>query len=151
MVSTSDEPAGENCESGGLVISYGNDTNNNGVLDEDEITGVEYVCDGNSGEDGNTVLFSTTEEIAGSNCENGGVAISYGVDQNANGTLDADEVETTEYICNGSTGSDGDAGSTGGNGSNALISTVDLEEGSSECPNGGTLVSYGTDSNGNDH
>ena len=49
-------------------------------------------------------MISTSEEPAGDNCENGGVAISYGVDDNSDGVLDADEVDNTEYICDGADG-----------------------------------------------
>ena len=30
LISTADEPAGDNCENGGTAISYGNDTNGDG-------------------------------------------------------------------------------------------------------------------------
>ncbi|HML94771.1 MAG TPA: pentapeptide repeat-containing protein [Thermodesulfobacteriota bacterium] len=39
-----DEPPGENCEFGGTKIETGLDLNENGVLDEDEITDTTYAC-----------------------------------------------------------------------------------------------------------
>ena len=54
-----------------------------------------------------------TEE-AGDNCENGGIKIETGLDTNANGELDEDEVDDslTKYLCNGN---DGEGGSGTGN------------------------------------
>ena len=43
LISTADEPAGDNCENGGTAISYGNDTNGDGTLDADEVDAVEYI------------------------------------------------------------------------------------------------------------
>ena len=38
----------ENCAVGGLRIDHGIDANGSGTLDNDEITGTEYVCNGGS-------------------------------------------------------------------------------------------------------
>jgi len=46
VLSTSSEPAGANCASGGVRIDYGSDKNANGKLDADEISGTSYVCNG---------------------------------------------------------------------------------------------------------
>ncbi|MCL4244766.1 MAG: hypothetical protein KJ002_06505 [Candidatus Dadabacteria bacterium] len=47
-----EEPPGENCEFGGTKIETGLDLNDNGVLDEDEVTDTTYACDEESGGDG---------------------------------------------------------------------------------------------------
>ncbi len=54
LVNTSDEPAGANCENGGIKIEVGLDANSNGTLDTDEVDAsqTQYICDGNDGEDG---------------------------------------------------------------------------------------------------
>ena len=44
LIKTSPEPAGTNCQFGGERIDTGADTNNNGVLDPNEITNTTYVC-----------------------------------------------------------------------------------------------------------
>ena len=44
-------------------------------------------------------LLLTASEPKGSNCPNGGTAISYGLDLNGNGTLDANEINQTKYAC----------------------------------------------------
>ena len=49
-------------------------------------------------------------------CTYGGVKIDMGIDDDMNGTLDASEVDKTEYVCNGDPGTAGDKGTTGDNG-----------------------------------
>ena len=46
LIKTIDEPAGENCENGGLKIEVGIDSNINGVLDNDEIdlNQTQFIC-----------------------------------------------------------------------------------------------------------
>lgn len=46
LVTTTDEPAGANCTSGGLRVDSGPDTDGSGSLDAGEVTATEYVCDG---------------------------------------------------------------------------------------------------------
>lgn len=62
--------------------------------------------DGDDGTDGLTALIST-EESSDSNCENGGVLISYGLDLNANQILEKNEVTGNESICHGLDGGNG--------------------------------------------
>ncbi|MFY0602276.1 MAG: hypothetical protein JXR03_21570, partial [Cyclobacteriaceae bacterium] len=92
------ESAGTNCENGGIKIDSGVDSNNNGILDDDEITATAYTC---NGLDGKVSLVNIADEAGGANCENGGVKIDSGVDDNGDGTLDTDEVDITRYVCNG--------------------------------------------------
>jgi hypothetical protein len=40
------EPAGANCPAGGSAVRVGVDSNQNGGLDESEVTGTTYVCNG---------------------------------------------------------------------------------------------------------
>lgn len=106
---TSDEPAGANCADGGTKIETGTDLNDNAMLDPDEVTLTQYVCDDASGDQ----LVEVTPEAAGTNCELGGVRIDTGIDADGNGTLEAGEVTSTEYICNGEAGDAGETGETG--------------------------------------
>lgn len=55
------------------------------------------------GPSGVNSLISLTDESPGSNCTNGGVKLQVGIDANANGTLDSNEVTQTKFICNGNT------------------------------------------------
>lgn len=54
------EPIGENCSSGGFRIESGVDLDMNGILDENEIQNIEYVCNGNDGlyNKQSTILFN---------------------------------------------------------------------------------------------
>ena len=54
--------------------------------------------DGSNGFNG---LIKTLVEQPGENCSNGGFSLQSGLDVNANGTLDTNEVTSTEYLCNG--------------------------------------------------
>ena len=62
---------------------------------------------GTTGSNGQTTLVNTTTEAAGANCSAGGVKMEYGLDANANGILDAIEINATltKYVCNGSNAS----------------------------------------------
>jgi len=42
---TTSEPAGINCINGGLLVQTGIDSNNNAILDADEITSQHYICE----------------------------------------------------------------------------------------------------------
>ena len=44
LVSVTEEPAGSNCETGGVKITSGLDTNRNNILDTSEITDTQFVC-----------------------------------------------------------------------------------------------------------
>jgi hypothetical protein len=68
---------------------------------------------GIQGEAGFTTLFTNTVEAAGSNCATGGVRIDSGLDSNRNGVLDAGEITSTRYVCNGAEGPSGVAAAFG--------------------------------------
>ena len=59
--------------------------------------------DGTNGTNGKTALTKTTKEKAGANCKYGGSKFETGIDANNNGTLDDNEVTTTQtkYVCDG--------------------------------------------------
>lgn len=60
------------------------------------------VSDGTDGEgSGLSSLVVTTVEEAGENCAAGGHKIDVGLDDNADGVLDEDEIDQTTYVCNG--------------------------------------------------
>ncbi len=129
------EPAGANCETGGVRIEVGTDDNGNGSLDSNEIESTSYIC---NGIDGTNTLVTVTTEPAGTNCANGGTRIDSGLDADADGVLDAAEVAATAYVCSGSSGSDGN---------NSLV-VVTTEAAGSNCTNGGLRVESGIDSDG---
>lgn len=149
LVEVQNEESGENCATGGVRISVGQDANENGILDESEIASVSFVCngaDGSDGADGNPLVARTSAENPGENCENGGTLIEIGVDENENNILDNDEVQTSFYVCNGQDGSG--SGNNGSDGLTSLIRATPIEGcGSNETT--GIRIEIGLDTNGN--
>jgi len=126
---------------------------------------------GANGANGQNALIKTTTELAGANCATGGVKLESGLDANANGTLDAGEINSalTRYVCNGIVGATGTQGSTGAagpqgttgaqgsagtngtngtNGQNSLVKTT-TETAGANCTTGGVKLEYGLDANVN--
>jgi hypothetical protein len=58
---------------------------------------------GLAGTNGQNILVKTTNENAGVNCIAGGIKLEFGLDVNANGILDSEEINfaLTKYVCNG--------------------------------------------------
>jgi hypothetical protein len=110
-VSTSAEPAGANCASGGSKVQAGADTNSNGTLEANEVTTTNYVCNGAAGTAGATGTPGTagtnglnsiillSPELAGSNCAIGGTKIQAGLDLNNDRILQPAEITSTTYLC----------------------------------------------------
>ncbi len=94
---------------------------------------------GDPGDPGATALANTSVEPPGANCPNGGTKVEVGVDTNGDGTLDASEVTSTSYVCNGT---------SGGDGKDSLVRTGDEPIGTN-CPFGGTKIETGLDANDN--
>ncbi|RCS26550.1 hypothetical protein DUT90_12400 [Polaribacter sp. WD7] len=127
----------ENCENGGFKIETGIDTDNDGILKTFEVQSTNYICNGTNGNNGLNSLTNISEEAKGENCENGGYKVETGIDNNVNGLLDSNEIETVNYICNGTNGSDG------------LSSLIDISEEpkGENCENGGYKIETGVDNN----
>lgn len=92
--------------------------------------------EGSQGSNGINTLVNMSVENPGINCENGGVKIETGLDNNFNGTLDGTEVQNTKYVCNGV------------NGKNSLTTVIKEPKGVS-CENGGIKINSGLDLNKN--
>lgn len=131
LVTLAEEPASDNCASGGVAIHTGTDTNGDGVLGADEITQTEYVCDAEAPPD---ALVDVAPEPSGANCAYGGTAVTVGTDTDRNGTLDASEITDTQYVCNPAPGQ------------GALVDLVQEPPGDN-CAYGGLAVSTGDDAN----
>ncbi len=86
-----------------------------------------------TGEDGVDSLTDIQDEAAGANCAAGGLRISTGPDDNANGTLDAGEVAVTRYICS----------------SASSLTNVVPEALGTNCSAGGVKIQSGLDNNRN--
>ena len=103
-------PGDADCPNGGILVETGIDENGNGVLDDNEVDATEKVCNGTqgpAGSDGLNALIDMNPEPAGANCPTGGLRIDVGMDNNANGNLDPDEITQTGFVCNGGDGSVG--------------------------------------------
>ena len=129
------------CTDGGIKVEVLVD----GVVQEDQ---TQYICngakgqdgqdgnDGQNGLDGHNVLVITSDEV-GENCANSGIRVDSGLDENDNGTLDADEILNTRYVCDGAKGDNGEDGT---NGANASILTTAFDDAQGSCTNGGIKV-----------
>ena len=133
------------CPTGGISVDAGIDDNGNGVLDAAEVDSTQYVCNGTNGTTGTNALVAVTTEPSGANCATGGKKVSVGPDTNANGALDASEITSSDYICNGTAGTNGTSGSNGFNSLAAVVS----EPAGTNCTSGGSKVTSGLDTNAN--
>ncbi|PLX04572.1 MAG: hypothetical protein C0595_02665 [Marinilabiliales bacterium] len=50
LINVIPEPSGDFCEYGGIKVESGLDQNNNGLLDNDEVNAINYVCNGDDGQ-----------------------------------------------------------------------------------------------------
>ncbi|MCK6547224.1 putative Ig domain-containing protein [Myxococcota bacterium] len=138
---------GTPCAHGGTRIEAGLDGNANGALEPSEVTSTSFACNGADGTNGANgtnglaTLVTSTAEGVGANCPNGGRRFDLGADANGNGTLDAAEITSTSYACNGQNGADGTGGSA--------VRLANEPIGSTACPDGGVRIQTGPDSNGN--
>lgn len=124
------------CPNGGISVDAGIDKNANGVLDATEVTATQVACHGTNG---NNAMVTTTPEAAGAHCSAGGKKVSVGLDSNGNSVLDEAEITSSTYVCDGASGN---------NGLGTLLTTI-TEPAGANCPNGGSKVSSGVDTNGN--
>lgn len=76
-------------------------------------------------------LSRVTPEPAGANCAAGGDAIRVGPDEDGDGVLDGDEVESTQYRCTGE--------------GPPLLTRTDVEPAGANCRDGGSAVHAGRD------
>jgi hypothetical protein len=133
LVRVSTEPAGANCAYGGQAIATGLDADHDGTLGDDEVIAISYVC---AGPPGTQTLVTVVSEPAGAHCTYGGQAIETGADLDHDGTLDANEVAATSYVCASSSGEQ------------ALI-RVESEPPGANCTAGGTAIEVGLDLDAN--
>ncbi|MDA8551520.1 hypothetical protein N9K65_05935, partial [Candidatus Poseidoniales archaeon] len=133
------------CTTDGNTFEIGSDSNSDGVLDASEVGITVDICngsqgpegpagaDGDDGADALNALVSSSPEASGNNCANGGTRIDVGVDDNADGVLDATEIDQTQYVCNG------------GSSNNTMLTSISSPLSNMGCDAGGRTVSYGLD------
>ncbi|NVJ10284.1 leucine-rich repeat domain-containing protein [Myxococcus sp. AM001] len=125
------EPVGANCAHGGHFVRTGLDRNDNGVLDDDEVTRTEYACVTSVP----GVLVRVQDEPPGENCTQGGKVYRAGQDTNGNAELEDSEVSRQVYGCASS---------------EAVVTRVRAREPFVfPCGESGAVVEAGQDPNGN--
>ena len=160
------EAPGANCAVGGSRIEAGLDADGNGTLGASEVSSTQYMCSGAAGSSAVNTLVQMLAEPSGPNCAAGGKAIKLGSDSNANGVLDAQELSSTQYVCNGANGANGTNGADGANGTNGAterngangaagsnglntLSSIVSEPAGANCAYGGSKIGTGLDANAN--
>jgi hypothetical protein len=99
----------------------------------------ENGADGFDGTDGSTSLLLMTDEPTGTHCPLGGTRIDSGLDKNKDNSLTTNEITSTQYVCNGATGTPAIA---------SLIDTAE-EPAGNHCIDGGLRIVTGQDTNKN--
>lgn len=145
LAAVADEAPGANCSLGGRRLSVGLDANGNQALDPAEVSSVDYVCNVAGAPVTSGARLSALSSLpAGAECGAGGTRVQVGRDADADGVLDAAEVEYTTQVCNAPTGGSGGGGSP----INSLVRQQPEGIGAN-CAVGGTRIDSGPDSNGN--
>tara|TARA_B100000945_G_C20324744_1_gene569424 strand:+ start:200 stop:904 length:705 start_codon:yes stop_codon:yes gene_type:complete len=134
LVRTEGREADHICTEGGADIFIGNDSNRNGILEEDEVTSTTRLCHGKEGLSGpqgatgpngipgfDSLVNTTIIDYGNESCMYGGLLISVGLDLNDNDTLEVEEITSSEFICNGMIGANGINGADGTSGHTALV------------------------------
>ena len=98
--------------------------------------------DGQDGIDGKNAMISTFDVSPGIHCENGGIGLLVGIDENGNGLLTSNEVLETTFVCHGL---DGEQATNSGDSSNGLLSATAMLGHSDGCPAGGKVMMFGRD------
>ena len=137
------------CPVGGRQIEIGSDADMSGTLDPSEVSQTFSLCDGEDGKDGSdgddgrdgrdglTGLSQVTVDGA-KTCRTGGNLVEIGVDVNANGKLEPDEIKHSFDVCHGKTGAAGEDGTS------SLID-VTAEPAGVNCLSGGQKIEVGLD------
>jgi ELWxxDGT repeat protein len=149
------------CTEGGSDIFIGTDNNQNGILDEIEISSTTKICHGKEGLSGpqgangdsgglgdngtSSLVRIITIYVGNATCPEGGIAIYSGIDVNQNDFLDDEEFATVNELCDGKIGGDGNTGGNGSNGGNGAPALVKKEiPPSNICPVG-FILRFGID------
>lgn len=136
LIDTRPEPAGANCQYGGLRVESGLDANFDGVLAQSEVLDTAYIC--NQRVDGRSTATRLVPIEPGAVCASGGQRVQTGIDDDDDGVLDDDEVDGTADICEGTDGVDGLT-------TRVRLVTIPSGIGGSACPFGGTRIDSGAD------
>lgn len=84
---------------------------------------------GVQGPKGDAWMVNATTEAVGANCASGGYRLDVGKDANANNALDAGEITSTRYACNGAQGVQGVQGIQGPPGAGGVSGVTEVHHG----------------------
>lgn len=100
LIASAAEPAGANCEHGGVRVDTGVDTDGSGTLESDEVSTTSYVCSAAAGE--SAPILTATRAALPSECRTGGQAITLYRDDNGSASIDTGEaLGAPLVVCNG--------------------------------------------------
>ena len=142
LVRSSVEPRGDQCAEGGIRIEKGFDDNDDKILQAEEVDKLEFVCYGVRVEETDpsvpaiNSLVQIMDEGAGENCDNGGVRVESGLDDNNDLQLQPEEVDQARFICDGQNGELA---------ANVLVLSSEVSSEDSNCDNGGIKIETGYD------
>lgn len=152
ITTASELEPGDECEAGGTVVRTGTDEDDDGEISASEASSSFNICtavdgqdgadgtdgtDGTDGADGDDAppLLATTGDANAATCPNGGSVVSFGQDQDGDGSLDSEEVSASTTICEAAPGADACP---------PVIRVTPVNPGEL-CENGGTEIAYGPD------
>ncbi|MBN2530914.1 MAG: hypothetical protein JXR76_31295 [Deltaproteobacteria bacterium] len=143
----------EACPNGGVAVITGNDDNENGALEEEEIIDRKDICIDELSELNRVsqTLIAIEAIIEGSECAAGGVRIKKGADDGApagiagNGILEEGEVDESHVLCSGENGA---SGTVGADGKTSLVA-ITVETEGANCSAGGQRIESGLDDGAN--
>lgn len=128
-----DAEVGDNCPMEGDRIRAGVDDDGSGTLDPGEVDATTFLCAGVDGVDAPALLtVTTTVGVQGDCGAVGGTRLDSGLDLDADGILEATEIDASRLVCNGE-----DARTT-------LVTVEDLPPGD-PCSAGGRRIQTGVD------
>ncbi|WP_456458090.1 DUF7151 family protein [Reichenbachiella sp.] len=139
IIETETIEGNDNCPNGGFLLKAGNDNNENGLLDEDEVSTINYLCHGENGQIASELLSKTETEPEGDNCAIGGMIVYLGLDMNSDSELSEDEIQSSFILCHGTVGKDG----------LSSLTVSKTENPGANCANGGIQLLTGQDLNYN--
>lgn len=139
IIETETIQGNDNCPNGGFLLKAGNDNNENGLLDENEVSTINYLCHGENGQIASELLSKTETESEGDNCAIGGMIVYFGLDMNSDSELSEDEIQSSFILCHGSVGQDG----------LSSLTVSKTENPGANCANGGIQLLTGQDLNDN--
>jgi hypothetical protein len=130
------------CHVGASRVQAGIDADGDGQLGDAEVQATAEVCtEGSSAPMLATLVF----EGGGSACPTSGARFEVGPDANGDGTLQPAEATTSTVICRSATAAPGTDPTQG----HPTLMRIVAAAAGTACPNGGTTVTSGTDSNTN--